>query len=93
MTKEELKKYLPHREPMLLVDEINIDENGVLYTLYSQTLRKAIDDVPFTDTTLADRLSTDCFWNRVTMFSAMYPPSPTLWPTWLCMAAPSISLR
>lgn len=30
MTKEEIKNYLPHREPMLLVDEINIsqDENG-----------------------------------------------------------------
>ena len=23
MTREELKNYLPHREPMLLVDEIN----------------------------------------------------------------------
>jgi len=30
MTREEIKHYLPHREPMLLVDEINIvqDENG-----------------------------------------------------------------
>jgi len=30
MTREEIKIYLPHREPMLLVDEINIvqDENG-----------------------------------------------------------------
>ena len=30
MTREEIKSYLPHREPMLLVDEINVvkDENG-----------------------------------------------------------------
>jgi len=30
MTREEIKTFLPHREPMLLVDEINvvIDENG-----------------------------------------------------------------
>ncbi|MCL1850256.1 MAG: beta-hydroxyacyl-ACP dehydratase [Bacteroidetes bacterium] len=30
MTQEEIKNYLPHREPMLLVDEINIvqDEQG-----------------------------------------------------------------
>ena len=30
MTREEIKTYLPHREPMLLVDEINVvkDENG-----------------------------------------------------------------
>ena len=26
MTREELKEYLPHREPMLLIDEINVDE-------------------------------------------------------------------
>ena len=36
-----------------------------LYTLYSQTLRKAIDDVPFVDTTLAD-----CLRANVTRFSA-----------------------
>jgi len=30
MTREEIKTFLPHREPMLLVDEINVfqDENG-----------------------------------------------------------------
>ena len=30
MTREEIKNYLPHREPMLLVDEVNViqDENG-----------------------------------------------------------------
>jgi len=30
MNREEIKTYLPHREPMLLVDEINViqDENG-----------------------------------------------------------------
>ena len=34
MTKEELKKYLPHREPMLLVDEIEIDGDGVCQAKY-----------------------------------------------------------
>lgn len=34
MTKEELKNYLPHREPMLLVDEIDIDEQGVGHARY-----------------------------------------------------------
>ena len=28
MTREELKKVLPHREPMLLVDEITLTEDG-----------------------------------------------------------------
>ena len=37
MTKEELKNYLPHREPMLLVDEINIDENHVAHSKYHVT--------------------------------------------------------
>lgn len=34
MTKEELKEYLPHREPMLLVDEIDIDSDGVCHAKY-----------------------------------------------------------
>ncbi|MDE5732252.1 MAG: beta-hydroxyacyl-ACP dehydratase [Bacteroidales bacterium] len=34
MNREELKHYLPHREPMLLVDEIDIDENGVCHGKY-----------------------------------------------------------
>ena len=34
MNREELKNYLPHREPMLLVDEIDIDENGVCHAKY-----------------------------------------------------------
>jgi len=34
MNREELKTYLPHREPMLLVDEIEIDEGGVCYSKY-----------------------------------------------------------
>ena len=34
MTREELKEYLPHREPMLLIDEINIDEEGVCHAEY-----------------------------------------------------------
>lgn len=34
MKREEIKEYIPHREPMLLVDEINIDENHVAHGLY-----------------------------------------------------------
>lgn len=34
MNKEELKNYLPHREPMLLVDEINIDSEGIGHAKY-----------------------------------------------------------
>ena len=34
MNREELKEYLPHREPMLLVDEIEIDAEGVAHAKY-----------------------------------------------------------
>ena len=34
MNREELKEYLPHREPMLLVDEVEIDEEGVAHAKY-----------------------------------------------------------
>lgn len=34
MNREELKNYLPHREPMLLVDEIEIDSEGVGHARY-----------------------------------------------------------
>ena len=34
MNKGELKKYLPHREPMLLVDRIEIDEEGICHAEY-----------------------------------------------------------
>lgn len=34
MDREELKEYLPHREPMLLVDEIEIDSEGVGHAKY-----------------------------------------------------------
>jgi 3-hydroxyacyl-[acyl-carrier-protein] dehydratase len=34
MTRDELKKYLPHREPMLLIDEIDVDEDGVCHAKY-----------------------------------------------------------
>ena len=34
MDREELKEYLPHREPMLLIDEIEIDEAGVCHSKY-----------------------------------------------------------
>ena len=34
MDREEIKQYLPHREPMLLVDEMHLDENGVGHAQY-----------------------------------------------------------
>lgn len=34
MNREEIKEYIPHREPMLLVDEIEIDENKVAHAKY-----------------------------------------------------------
>lgn len=34
MNKEELKQYLPHREPMLLIDEIDIDSDGIGHAKY-----------------------------------------------------------
>ena len=34
MDREELKEYLPHRDPMLFVDEIDIDENGICHASY-----------------------------------------------------------
>lgn len=34
MDREELKKYLPHRDPMLLVDGIDLDEEGVCHAKY-----------------------------------------------------------
>ena len=34
MNRDELKEYLPHREPMLLVDEIDIDSDGVCHSKY-----------------------------------------------------------
>ena len=34
MNKEEIKKYLPHREPMLLIEESYIDEEGVGHSKY-----------------------------------------------------------
>lgn len=34
MLREELKQYLPHREPMLLVDEIEIDAEGTAHAKY-----------------------------------------------------------
>lgn len=34
MNREELKKYLPQREPMLLVDEAEIDEQGECHAKY-----------------------------------------------------------
>lgn len=34
MTREDLKDYLPHREPMLLVDEVEIGSDGVCRARY-----------------------------------------------------------
>jgi 3-hydroxyacyl-[acyl-carrier-protein] dehydratase len=34
MDREEIKKILPHREPMLLVDSVVVDENRVAHALY-----------------------------------------------------------
>ena len=34
MNREELKKFLPHREPMLLVDEMEIDADGICHAKY-----------------------------------------------------------
>ncbi len=34
MDREELKNYLPHREPMLLVDEVEVDSEGVAHAKY-----------------------------------------------------------
>lgn len=34
MNREELKEYLPHRDPMLLVDEIEITPDGVCHAKY-----------------------------------------------------------
>lgn len=35
MEREEIKNYLPHREPMLLVDRMSQDENGIVHGEYS----------------------------------------------------------
>lgn len=34
MTREELKEYVPHREPMLLIDEIELGEDGLCNAKY-----------------------------------------------------------
>ncbi len=34
MDREQLKKYLPHREPMLLIDEVVVDKEGVAHAKY-----------------------------------------------------------
>ena len=35
MDREALKQYLPHREPMLLVDQAYLDERGVAHGRYT----------------------------------------------------------
>ncbi len=34
MNRDELKQYLPHREPMLLIDEVVIDDAGIAHARY-----------------------------------------------------------
>lgn len=34
MNIEEIKQFMPHREPMLLIEEAHIDENGVAHSQY-----------------------------------------------------------
>ena len=34
MTREEIKQYLPHREPMLLIDEVTMDPDGTGHGKY-----------------------------------------------------------
>ena len=40
MVKEEIMEFLPHREPMLLVDEMEVDENRVVHARYTVTGRE-----------------------------------------------------
>ncbi len=35
MNKEDIKKFLPHREPMLLIDEAVVDENNIAHCKYT----------------------------------------------------------
>jgi len=35
MNKEEIKQFLPHREPMLLIEEAEVDENNVAHCKYT----------------------------------------------------------
>ncbi len=37
MNREEIKQFLPHREPMLLVDEMTIDENHIAHSKFHVT--------------------------------------------------------
>ena len=37
MVREEIMKFLPHREPMLLVDQMAVDENNVAHAHYTVT--------------------------------------------------------
>ena len=34
MNREEIKNFLPHREPMLLIDEVSIDEEKTAHGIY-----------------------------------------------------------
>ena len=35
LNKEDIKKFLPHREPMLLIEEAYMDENGLAHAKYT----------------------------------------------------------
>ena len=68
MTKEELKEYLPHREPMLLIEEAYIDENGIAHFKY---LIK--EDEFFTRGHQSSLLSTRCSSTpRATLISIIF---------------------
>ena len=47
MNRDEIKQYLPHREPMLLVDEMNLDENHVCHSKYHVTGEEFFLQGPF----------------------------------------------
>ena len=34
MTREEIKQHIPHREPMLLIDEVDMDPDGTGHGKY-----------------------------------------------------------
>jgi 3-hydroxyacyl-[acyl-carrier-protein] dehydratase len=35
MDREEIKQHIPHREPMLLLDEMHLDEDGIAHARYT----------------------------------------------------------
>ena len=54
MDREELMKYLPHREPMLLVDEVEIDDAGALAAVAVYIIMGALIGEVTPETKIAD---------------------------------------